>query len=868
VARLPLRPEVRGPFLFVGEEKFVVKAVTYGTFAADADGDLFPPLATVRTDFAAMRAVSINTIRTYTTPPEWLLEEAQRAGLRVLVGVHWEAHNCRYHERDCMAAAATAVGAAVRRCRAFPDVVLAYVIGNEIPPLIVRLYGRARIVRFLRDLCRIARREDPGCLVTYGNFPSTEYLALDFLDFQTINVYLRDRMALGSYLDRLLIEAKGQPLLLGEVGEDSRHRGPRWQRKLLDWTVPLALEKGCCGVAVFAWTDDWVVGGHRIERWTFGIVDVRRQPKPAFEAVARHFGAGPLGAGLPGTLRLWPRVSVVVCNYNGGDTLDETLRSLRDLDYPDYEVILVEDGSTDDSLLVAARHRDHVRLITHEDHQNLGLSASRNVGAEAATGTVVAYIDSDAYADAQWLRHLVVTLQSGDYAAVGGPNLTPPSDGLLAQFIAMCPGNPTHVLIDNVRADHVPGVNMAFRREALLGIGGFDPVHRAAGDDVDVCWRLRDAGMEIAFSPAATVWHHRRPSLRRYFRQQAGYGAAEGQLERKHPDRFTARGRIRWSGRVYATPRRPLAWLRPFVYHGVLGCGLFQTLYHKRDGTLAGETASAEFYVLWLVLLALAPVWPVLLLLALPLVALSIGGALVAGWTAQLPFPLTPAQNRTKVAVVAFAHFVHPFVRSYGRLRARLLRQRSNGTNTIAALPRLADLSGELAASLADAPPLRHYWGVGGDQRLDVLRQLQRELRAAGVGAVFATDWDPHDLCLGAGPVNAARIHTAGEYYDRALCVGVTVATSLAAATALVAASVALVVLAAQHPAWWPLLLAPPLVAAGWLGSRAQLRRTAWAAIERTMLQQGAQRFDDRQPRLAGVTAPGGDPAGASEPQR
>ena len=71
----------------------------------------------------------------------------------------------------------------------------------------------------------------------------------------------------------------------------------------------------------------------------------------------------------------------------------------------------------------------------------------------------------------------------------------PPDDPWMAQCVARAPGGPTHVLLDDRVAEHVPGCNMAFRRDALLAIGGFNPVYLRAGDDVDVCWRLQAKGL-------------------------------------------------------------------------------------------------------------------------------------------------------------------------------------------------------------------------------------------------------------------------------------------------------------------------------------------------------------------------------------
>src|SRR4029077_6960122 len=91
---------------------------------------------------------------------------------------------------------------------------------------------------------------------------------------------------------------------------------------------------------VFAWTDEWFRGGHDISDWDFGLTTRDRQPKPALRAIAARFGNVPFPRD-----RRWPRISVVVCSYNGGRTIGETLTALERLDYPDYEIIVVDDGS-------------------------------------------------------------------------------------------------------------------------------------------------------------------------------------------------------------------------------------------------------------------------------------------------------------------------------------------------------------------------------------------------------------------------------------------------------------------------------------------------------------------------------------------
>jgi hypothetical protein len=97
-------------------------------------------------------------------------------------------------------------------------------VGNEIPASIVRWHGRQRIERFIARLYRIVKAEDAGALVTYVNFPTTEYLSLPFLDILCFNVYLETREKLESYLARLQNLAGDRPLLMAEIGLDSRRK--------------------------------------------------------------------------------------------------------------------------------------------------------------------------------------------------------------------------------------------------------------------------------------------------------------------------------------------------------------------------------------------------------------------------------------------------------------------------------------------------------------------------------------------------------------------------------------------------------------------------------------------------------------------
>ncbi len=154
------RPTVQGKFLFVGGSKLWIRGVTYGTFRPDADGHEYHDPETVAHDFAQIAENGLNAVRTYTVPPRWLLDIAQRHGLRVMVGLPWEQHITFLDDKKRAQDIEERIRAGVRACAGHPAV-LCYAIGNEIPAAIVRWYGNRRVEQYLERLYRAAKDEDP-----------------------------------------------------------------------------------------------------------------------------------------------------------------------------------------------------------------------------------------------------------------------------------------------------------------------------------------------------------------------------------------------------------------------------------------------------------------------------------------------------------------------------------------------------------------------------------------------------------------------------------------------------------------------------------------------------------------------------------
>jgi glycosyltransferase involved in cell wall biosynthesis/FtsH-binding integral membrane protein len=792
------RVRVDGKFFRLGKEKFPLKGVTYGPFAPNSDGEMFASREQTARDFDIIKQLNANVLRVYYVPPGWLLDLAAERGLKVVIDVPWQKHLCFLDSRQTREGARRDVRQAVEATRGHPAV-FAYSVVNEISAEIVRWSGVRQIEDFINDLVAEAKAIEPDCLCTFSSFPPTEFLQPQAIDFVSFNVYLHHPRALTGYLDRLQTLAGEKPLVLGEFGMDSFREGESGQSEFLNWQIELAWRAGVAGTIVFSFTDDWFRGGMQIEDWGFGLTSRDRKPKQSFVKVQRQYGVAPR---FPSPEQ--PRVTVVVASYNGQRTLQNCLQSLTRLNYSNYEVVLVDDGSTDRTPEIARLFPS----VRHIRQANQGLAAARNTGIRAATGEIVAFTDDDCRADEDWLYYLVNDLVRSDFAAIGGHNFLPPEDSSVAAAVVVSPGGPAHVMLSDREAEHIPGCNMAFYKWALEEIGLFDPIFKKAGDDVDVCWRLLDSHRKIGFSPAGFVWHYRRSTMKAYLKQQAGYGEAEALLMAKHPERYNSFGGGVWRGRIYAPGYAGLLLRGSVIYHGVFASGFFQRLYAPDPVQPLLLCTSLGYHVfVSLPLLVLALYFDSMVLMAITSLAISFAACSVAAAQARLAAEKQKFWSRPLICLL---FLLQPLVRGWARFKWRILagqrkqsfRLKTEGTR------------GE------ECPETSVYWSDGSIDRFQFLKRIVAKLDEEGWSAKTDSGWTSYDIEIFTPIWSRLKLLTVSEELEngkRTFRCRIRGSWSLPARLlflAIVAAAVVVVMAMAKENPWtWFSVVAIPLAA-------------------------------------------------------
>ena len=215
------------------------------------------------------------------------------------------------------------------------------------------------------------------------------------------------------------------------------------------------------------------------------------------------------------------RVSVVACTHaiDRYPHLRETVESVLANGYGDREVVVVSDGS--EAVYDRAREefgdRDDVRV--HLQEPNQGLLAARNAGAAVADGDVVAFIDDDAVADADWITELVGAYEDHDAIAAGG-RMTPEWVAgkpafLPAEFYWLVGVTHRGFADGEGEVRNTFGSNISFRRDVFLDLGGFDPAiggrrgdANLQGGETELCARMRvEYGRGVYYVPDAEVAH-------------------------------------------------------------------------------------------------------------------------------------------------------------------------------------------------------------------------------------------------------------------------------------------------------------------------------------------------------------------------
>lgn len=256
-----------------------------------------------------------------------------------------------------------------------------------------------------------------------------------------------------------------------------------------------------------------------------------------------------------------PRVSVILPTYNAEKIIIPTLSSLVNQKYSHpYEVILVDDGSTDgttkiiEEFLRSHNDRNKVRLVK-TPHR--GPAAARNTGVKEAHGDLVLFIDADCVANEKWVSSMIEPLLSdASTAGVGGTYKTLNTNSLMARFVGYDINYRHHRM--NEFIDHIGTYSAAFRKKALLEVGLFDESFKQAdSEDNDISYRLIDRGHKLAFQPRGWVLHMHPSKVSHFLRKQFWRAYWRALLYAKHqrrmmqPDIYT----------TWQTQLQPFVWI-------------------------------------------------------------------------------------------------------------------------------------------------------------------------------------------------------------------------------------------------------------------------------------------------------------------
>ncbi len=602
---------------------------------------------------------------------------------------------------------------------------LGFLINCPISQDALRAHGLEKARHALRDIIDTIKSRNANALVTIRHRPETRALTMLEEDFIYGDVPALAPVELRDFIVSLHNLAEARPLVI-EFSQSSPGQ---------DEAVAVAFGTGVAGVIAPP------VPTTASADFT-GAITLKASDLMPFVT---------LNGTCPPALPKTPMVSVVICAYNAERTMLPCLESLRKLDYPNLEVIIVDDGSRDRTAEISMGFPEF-RLIRQP---NKGLSVARNVGLHAARGEIIAYTDSDCVVDPHWLTLMVRTLTEKNFDGCGGPNYAPHEDGWVEACCAASPGAPCHVLTADDLAEHLAGCNMIFTKSALLKVGGFVPQFTSAGDDVDVCWRILDSGMRLGFCPSAFVWHFRRNTIKAYYAQQRGYGRAEAMLYARYPERFNILGQIKWRGMIPGLLRTVPGGSRKNILWGASRPDI-ATVFYPSLSLMRFLPQTLEWTIAAILLALTSLALHVTVIPALAMLALGPIWALYYAWHA----PIEKCHLRfTARMLVAYLAYTGPVIRTITRYKTLAKAQNNLGAETaVRQRPTIQWL--KRTVKLA-------YWNEAWTPRDVLLDRLTKFFAKSGHPSMIESGWKDYDLEVRPSPFTTVEIKTADEEHEQ-----------------------------------------------------------------------------------------------------
>jgi len=241
----------------------------------------------------------------------------------------------------------------------------------------------------------------------------------------------------------------------------------------------------------------------------------------------------------------WPLVSVIIPNYNGKEFLLTCLESVLEIDYASFEIIIIDDGSTDGSDKVVELFYKYPNLKLIHNEVNKGAAFSRNRGAHLAIGEYLMFLDNDTRVDSKWLKEAINVLRANPSIGIIAPAICDNRSGrlYLGHDIGFYLGRVTGITFDKkTSAGYLTNVPMigancfVMRKSTFMKVGGFDSFLNIPYEDSDLCARVRRANFKIACHANYFSYHHpkaKRASsalILREFRNKAIFMARYGNL--------------------------------------------------------------------------------------------------------------------------------------------------------------------------------------------------------------------------------------------------------------------------------------------------------------------------------------------------